>query len=111
MTPTKQSAAAVFTQFTDNGAGWPNMGATVLVGQVSSLSQQGPYCSLTLEQGLEHVRGTWSGLSGPHGRGSRERKHDCPEGDGRFFLLQPTFHVHSANHVSIHLEKRFLPGS
>ena len=35
MTPTKQSAAAVFTQFTDNGAGWPNMGATVLVGQVS----------------------------------------------------------------------------
>jgi choline transport protein len=34
MTPTKQSASAVFTQFTDNGAGWPNMGATVLVGQV-----------------------------------------------------------------------------
>jgi amino acid transporter len=34
MTPTKQSAAAVFTQFTNNGAGWPNMGATVLVGQV-----------------------------------------------------------------------------
>ena len=34
MTPTKQSAAAVFTQFSDNGAGWPNMGATVLVGQV-----------------------------------------------------------------------------
>jgi len=37
MTPTKQSAAAVFTQFTDNGAGWPNMGTTVLVGQVSSM--------------------------------------------------------------------------
>jgi choline transport protein len=34
MTPTKQSASAVFTQFTDNGAGWPSMGATVLVGQV-----------------------------------------------------------------------------
>ena len=33
MTPTKQSAAAVFTQFTDNGAGWPSMSATVLVGQ------------------------------------------------------------------------------
>jgi hypothetical protein len=33
MTPTKQSAAAVFTHFTDNGAGWPSMGATVLVGQ------------------------------------------------------------------------------
>ena len=34
MTPEKQSAAAVFTQFTDNGAGWPSLGATVLVGQV-----------------------------------------------------------------------------
>ena len=33
MTPTKQSAATVFTQFTDNGAGWPSMSATVLVGQ------------------------------------------------------------------------------
>ncbi|GAB7353911.1 hypothetical protein MBLNU459_g4257t1 [Dothideomycetes sp. NU459] len=36
-TPQKQTAAAVFTHFTDNGAGWPNMGATVLVGQVSSI--------------------------------------------------------------------------
>jgi len=35
LTPEKQSAAAVFTQFTDNGAGWPSLGATVLVGQVS----------------------------------------------------------------------------
>ena len=36
MTPEKQTAAAaaVFTNFTDNGAGWPNIGATVLVGQV-----------------------------------------------------------------------------
>lgn len=37
MTPVKQTASSVFTQFTDNGAGWPNMGATVLVGQVSSM--------------------------------------------------------------------------
>ena len=34
MTPEKQTAAAVLTQFTDNGAGWPSIGATVLVGQV-----------------------------------------------------------------------------
>ena len=42
MTPTKQSAAAVFTQFTDNGAGWPSMSATVLVGQVCLLSNMFP---------------------------------------------------------------------
>ncbi|KAF4553394.1 Amino acid permease-like protein 8 [Elsinoe fawcettii] len=35
--PTKQTASAVFTEFTDNGAGWPNIGASVLVGQVSSM--------------------------------------------------------------------------
>lgn len=39
MTPTKQSASAVFTEFTDNGAGWPNMAATVLVGQVRYLRE------------------------------------------------------------------------
>lgn len=36
-TPQKQTAAAVFTQFTDNGAGWPNVSAAVLVGQVSTM--------------------------------------------------------------------------
>ncbi|PNS19429.1 Choline transport protein [Sphaceloma murrayae] len=35
--PVKQTASAVFSEFTDNGAGWPNMGATVLVGQLSSM--------------------------------------------------------------------------
>ena len=35
MTPKKQTAKAVFTQFTDNGAGWSSMGLTVMVGQVS----------------------------------------------------------------------------
>lgn len=38
MTPVKQSAAEVFLHFTDNGAGWPNIGATVLVGQVHDTS-------------------------------------------------------------------------
>ncbi|GJN66050.1 hypothetical protein PLICBS_000066 [Purpureocillium lilacinum] len=33
----KQSASAVFTQFTDNGAGWPSLALTVMVGQVSSM--------------------------------------------------------------------------
>ncbi|OAQ85066.1 amino acid transporter [Purpureocillium lilacinum] len=33
----KQSASAVFTQFTDNGAGWPSIALTVMVGQVSSM--------------------------------------------------------------------------
>lgn len=33
----KQTAAAVFTQFTDNGAGWPSTGLAVLVGQVSAM--------------------------------------------------------------------------
>lgn len=33
----KQTAAAVFTQFTDNGAGWPTTGVAVLVGQVSAM--------------------------------------------------------------------------
>ena len=37
MTPEKQSAKAVFTQFTDNGAGWNSMGVTVMVGQVSCI--------------------------------------------------------------------------
>lgn len=37
MTPEKQSAKAVFTQFTDNGAGWNSMGLTVMVGQVSCI--------------------------------------------------------------------------
>lgn len=36
MAPT-QSARTVFTEFTDNGAGWPNTGMAVLVGQVSSM--------------------------------------------------------------------------
>ncbi|KAJ6446909.1 primary-amine oxidase [Purpureocillium lavendulum] len=33
----KQPASAIFTQFTDNGAGWPNIALTVMVGQVSSM--------------------------------------------------------------------------
>ena len=33
----KQPASAVFTQFTDNGAGWPSIALTVMVGQVSSM--------------------------------------------------------------------------
>lgn len=37
MTPAKQTASEVFLKFTDNGAGWPSIGATVLVGQVSSM--------------------------------------------------------------------------
>ena len=37
MTPEKQSAKAVFTHFTDNGAGWSSMGLTVMVGQVSCI--------------------------------------------------------------------------
>ena len=37
MTPEKQSAKAVFTQFTDNGAGWSSMGLTAMVGQVSCI--------------------------------------------------------------------------
>ena len=37
MTPEKQTAKTVFTQFTDNGAGWNSMGLTVMVGQVSCI--------------------------------------------------------------------------
>lgn len=33
----RQTAKAVFAQFSDNGAGWPNLGWTVLVGQVSTI--------------------------------------------------------------------------
>ncbi|KAJ3493496.1 hypothetical protein NLG97_g4701 [Lecanicillium saksenae] len=33
----KQSAADVFTGFTDNGAGWPSISLTVMVGQVSTM--------------------------------------------------------------------------
>ncbi|PNY28121.1 amino-acid permease [Tolypocladium capitatum] len=33
----KQSAAAVFTQFTDNGAGFPSIALTVMVGQVCTM--------------------------------------------------------------------------
>jgi choline transport protein len=33
----KQDASAVFTQFSDNGAGWPSIGWATLVGQVSCL--------------------------------------------------------------------------
>ena len=33
----KQSAAAVFTDFRDNGAGWPSTSLSVMVGQVSTL--------------------------------------------------------------------------
>ncbi|OAA51580.1 Amino acid/polyamine transporter I [Metarhizium rileyi] len=33
----KQSASDVFTKFTDNGAGWPSIALTVMVGQVSSM--------------------------------------------------------------------------
>ena len=36
MSPEKQTASAVFTHFTDDGAGWSSMGLTVMVGQVSS---------------------------------------------------------------------------
>lgn len=35
MTPKKQTAKAMFTQFTDNGAGWCSMGLAVMAGQVS----------------------------------------------------------------------------
>lgn len=37
MTKDKQPASAVFTQFADNGAGWPNTGWATLVGQVSCM--------------------------------------------------------------------------
>ena len=37
MTGRKQSADVVFTQFTDNGAGWPSIGLSVMVGQVSNV--------------------------------------------------------------------------
>ena len=37
MTPEKQTARAVFTQFTDNGAGWSSLGLTTMVGQVSCI--------------------------------------------------------------------------
>ena len=37
VTSDKQTAKTVFTQFTDNGAGWNSMGLTVMVGQVSSI--------------------------------------------------------------------------
>jgi len=33
----KQSAAAVFTKFTDNGAGWPSVAWSTLVGQVTAM--------------------------------------------------------------------------
>lgn len=33
----KQTASDVFTQFTDNGAGWPSIALTVMVGQVSTM--------------------------------------------------------------------------
>ncbi|RMD40268.1 hypothetical protein DV735_g4868, partial [Chaetothyriales sp. CBS 134920] len=33
----KQSASAVFINFTDNGANWPNLGLTTMVGQVSAM--------------------------------------------------------------------------
>lgn len=33
----KQSARAVFVEFTDNGAGWPTTALAVMVGQVSSM--------------------------------------------------------------------------
>lgn len=33
----KRSARSVFLEFTDNGAGWPNVGWSTLVGQVSAL--------------------------------------------------------------------------
>jgi len=69
MTPTKQSAAAVFTQFTDNGAGWPTMSATVLVGQVRRT------CKIFFQrlladrsaQGVKHVRCAWSRQRRSHG--------------------------------------------
>ena len=37
MAPDKKTAAEVFTQFTDNGAGWPSMPLSVMVGQVSTM--------------------------------------------------------------------------
>ena len=37
MTPQKQTAKTVFTEFTDNGAGWSNIGLTVCVGQVGAM--------------------------------------------------------------------------
>lgn len=33
----KSPASEVFTGFTDNGAGWPNISLTVMVGQVSAM--------------------------------------------------------------------------
>ncbi|KAF2720144.1 amino acid transporter [Polychaeton citri CBS 116435] len=37
MTPQKQSSKTIFTEFTDNGAGWENIGITVCVGQVGAM--------------------------------------------------------------------------
>lgn len=37
MTKDKQPASAVFTQLTDNGAGWPSASWATLVGQVSCM--------------------------------------------------------------------------
>lgn len=37
MTPVKQSASAVFTDFSDNGSGYSNLGLVVCVGQVGAM--------------------------------------------------------------------------
>ncbi|KAK5119786.1 hypothetical protein LTR85_007362 [Meristemomyces frigidus] len=37
MTPVKQPAKTVFTDFSDNGAGWSNLGLTVCIGQVGAM--------------------------------------------------------------------------
>lgn len=37
LAPEKNTAKEVFAQFTDNGAGWPAMPLTVMVGQVSTM--------------------------------------------------------------------------
>ena len=37
MTPEKQTAKAVFVEFTDNGGGWSSMGLSVMVGQVTAI--------------------------------------------------------------------------
>ena len=79
MTPTKQSAAAVFTQFTDNGSGWPNMGATVLVGQAcrshTVIFEEMFADSPT--QGVKYVRGAWPGQRRSYGRRGRKCRNHC----------------------------------
>lgn len=40
LTPTKQTATAFFAQFTDNGAAWPSLAESLMVGQVHRTSTE-----------------------------------------------------------------------